>query len=49
MLYWAKIKANLKKLLSYLQSGPSNLTNVKFHVKQRNFESVTKNALFEYS
>ena len=48
MLYWAKIEANLKKLLSYLQSAPSNSTNVKFHVKQSNFKSRTKNALFEY-
>ena len=38
----------LKKLLSFLQSAPSNLSNVKFRVKQEHFELGNKNALFEY-
>ena len=35
MIFWIKLRQNLKRLLSYLKSAPSNLSNVMYHVKQK--------------
>ena len=48
MPFWVNLGEKWKKLLSYLKSGPSNLSNVMFHCKQKKFEFGTKNGLFQY-
>ena len=35
MIFWIKLRKNLKRLLSYLKTAPSNLSNVIYHVKQK--------------
>ena len=37
MPFWVNLQDNFKKLFSLLQAAPSNLSNIKFHVKQNNF------------
>ena len=48
MPFWVNLQDNFKKLLSLLQAAPSNLSNIKFHVKQKKFQFETRNALFGY-
>ena len=48
MPFWINLGENLKKLLLYLKSVSSNISNIKSNVKQKNLDFGTKNALFGY-
>ena len=45
ILYLGLSGKNMKKLLPYLKSAPSNLSKRKFHSKQEKFKFWTKDAL----
>ena len=36
MLFCVNLGKSLEKLLSYLKSAPFNLSDIKFHVKEKN-------------